>query len=304
VISRRELLLAAGAAAVAPARSVAITIDDLPRAGDWPADSPFEELLALNRDFLAPFRSGKLPLTGLATTGRWLLGPDQLDRILRLWLEAGAELGNHTHTHPDLNTAALGSYQADILACDRALRRVTKPRFFRHPFLHAGPDKSRRGSVEDFLTRHGYRIAPVTLDNSDYLFATAYGHALARGDEGAAARFRAAYLPYLESIFAFFEKRSTQIFGREIPQVLLLHVSRLNADAMPEILAMTARRGYRIIALEEALADRAYASRDEYYGPGGFSWIHRWSKTMGLPPRGEPSEPAFVREEFERLRRR
>lgn len=305
MISRRDLLLLPMAAA--PARSVAITIDDLPRGGDWPTDSAFAELRALNRDFLAPFRSRKIPLTGFVNSGRMGLDPVQLDQLLQLWLDAGAGLGNHTHTHPDLNAVSLEEYQANILDCDTALKRVVttkKPLYFRHPFLHAGPDRAKREGLEQFLEGRGYKVAPVTLDNSDYIFAAVYGHALARRDRATAGRVRTAYVPYLDSIFAFFEQRSVEVFGREIPQILLLHVSRLNADAMPDILGTIARRGYRIVTLGEALADRAYQSRDDYYGPNGFSWIHRWSKTMGLPPRGEPDEPTFIRDEFARTRRR
>jgi peptidoglycan/xylan/chitin deacetylase (PgdA/CDA1 family) len=242
VISRRDLLMAMAAA---PARSVAITIDDLPRGGDWPTASTFAGLMALDRDFLAPFRARQIPLTGFVNSGRRGLAPPQMDRVLRLWLAAGAELGNHTHTHPDLNTTPLDDYRADILECDKALKRVvTKPpRYFRHPFLHAGPDRAKREGLEQFLDGHGCKVAPVTLDNSDYMFATAYSHALAR-------------------------------------------------------------RGYPIAALGEALGDPAYESRGAYYGPGGFSWIHRWSKTLGMPPRGEPGEPTFIRDEFARTQRR
>ncbi len=304
MIRRREFLLLApalGALAKPTQRTVAITIDDLPRGGDWPTASTPTELLKLNRDFLAPFRRSKIPLTGFVNAGRMDLAPPQLDQLLRLWLLAGAELGNHTHTHPDLNNTPLETYVADIVRCHQALARVTKPRYFRHPFLHAGPDEAKRQGLERFLAGQGYRVAPVTLDNSDYMFAALYGHAAAKHDQAAASQIRAAYLPYLDSIFAFFEERSVEVFGREIPQILLLHVSLLNAHALPEILAMIERRGYRIDPLEAVLADPVYQSRDAYYGPSGFSWIHRWSRTMGLPNRGEPAEPEFIRTAFERL---
>ena len=193
------------------------------------------------------------------------------------------------------------TYVADIVKCHQALVRVTKPRYFRHPFLHAGPDEAKRQGLERFLAGQGYRVAPVTLDNSDYMFAALYGHATAKHDQAAASQIRAAYLPYLDSILPFFEQRSIEVFGREIPQILLLHVSLLNAHALPDILAMIERRGYRIDPLEAVLADPAYQSRDAYCGPSGFSWIHRWSRTMGLPNRGEPAEPEFIRAAFEPL---
>ncbi|HTP88967.1 MAG TPA: hypothetical protein VMJ34_18575, partial [Bryobacteraceae bacterium] len=79
------------------------------------------------------------------------------------------------------------------------------------------------------------------------------------------------------------------------------HVSQLNADAMPDLLAMFRRRGYRFVSLAEALKDPAYQLPDEYVGRGGFSWIHRWSMTKGMPNKGEPNEPAWIDEEFGKL---
>ncbi len=77
-------------------------------------------------------------------------------------------------------------------------------------------------------------------------------------------------------------------------QILLIHASQLNADLMPDLLAMFRRRGYRFVSLSEALADPAYRQREEYVGCGGFSWIHRWSKSKGMAPKGEPDPPQWV----------
>jgi len=41
----------------------------------------------------------------------------------------------------------------------------------------------------------------------------------------------------------FFEQRSIEVTGHEIRQILLLHASQLNADAMPELIAMMRHRG-------------------------------------------------------------
>lgn len=74
---------------------------------------------------------------------------------------------------------------------------------------------------------------------------------------------------------------------------MLIHANELNADLMPELLAMFRRRGYDFVTLGEALANEAYALPEEYVGPNGFSWIHRWSRTRGLPGKGEPEPPAW-----------
>ena len=72
---------------------------------------------------------------------------------------------------------------------------------------------------------------------------------------------------------------------------------------MPDLLAMMRRRGYRFLALDDALKDAAYRLPDEYFGPGGFSWIHRWSKTKGMPPKGEPDEPGWIAGEYGKLQK-
>lgn len=70
--------------------------------------------------------------------------------------------------------------------------------------------------------------------------------------------------------------------GRQIPQILLIHANQLNADQMPELLAMFRAQGYSFITLTEALEDPAYALPDDFTGPGGFTWIHRWAKAKHL----------------------
>ena len=86
--------------------------------------------------------------------------------------------------------------------------------------------------------------------------------------------------------------------GREIRQVLLLHVNELNADYVDELVDMVKRRGYEFISIDEALEDTAYLLPDNYTGQTGPSWLHRWAFTMDkhLPP--EPREPVFIRELF------
>jgi len=80
--------------------------------------------------------------------------------------------------------------------------------------------------------------------------------------------------------------------------VLLIHVSQLNADCMPELLKMMEHRGYRFVSLEAALKDDTYRLPDTYSGKGGISWLHRWSASRGIPNKGEPDEPTWIGEEF------
>ena len=295
-------LLAAGALA-AQSRQVAITIDDLPRGGDG-GGRDLPAVRAMTTKLLAPLRG--IPVIGFVNAGRVPeLGDDGLQEILRLWVANGATLGNHSNSHPDLNTTGLARYTEDILQGEPAVQKALghRPVYFRHPFLHTGPDAAKRQGLAKFLAEHGYIVAPVTLDNSDWMFAAVYGEALNRKDAALAAKVKAAYEPYMESVVAFFEERSKEVAGHEIAQTLLIHASQLNADCMPDLLAMFRRRGYRFVSLEEALRDPAYRMKEDYTGTGGFSWIHRWSRYLGMPNRGEPDEPEWIAAEYRKLGR-
>jgi len=107
----------------------------------------------------------------------------------------------------------------------------------------------------------------------------------------------------MESIFTFFEARSREVVGHDIPQTLLIHAHQLNADSMPSLLRMMRARGYEFVTLDRALADDAYRLPDLYAGPGGFSWVHRWSMTKKMKPKGEPDEPAFITDAYRKLRK-
>ena len=291
------VLFATAAFAAEGSRQVAITIDDLPRGGDR-GPSDLAGVQAMTDKLLRPFREQHIPVIGFVNAGRSQLDGPGLQQILDLWLQAGAQLGNHSYSHPDLNDVALNVYCDDIVRGEPAIREALarhgkKLEFYRHPFLHTGPTPEVKKALQDFLDQHGYRVAPVTLDNADYMYAVAYLQPELR------TRVRDEYVPYLESTVEFFERRSVEVFGREIPQILLIHASQMNADLMPELLGMFRRRGYSFVTLSTALADPVYRSPDEYAGRNGFSWIHRWSKTKGMTPKGEPDPPEWVAKAFD-----
>jgi peptidoglycan/xylan/chitin deacetylase (PgdA/CDA1 family) len=220
--------------------------------------------------------------------------------ILRAWLDAGLELGNHTFSHINLQKAPLAEYEEDVVRGETVTRmllaeRGKKLRYFRHPFLFTGTTPEYKRGLADFLDARGYTVAPVTIDNGDYIFAKVYFEARKRGDAATAKRVADAYVPYMESVFEHFERLSSETFGREVRQVLLLHANEINADRFDELAAMMKRRGYAFVTLEEALKDPAYKEPDALH-KYGVSWLHRWRTAKGLPVKWEPEPPKFVNE--------
>jgi hypothetical protein len=162
--------------------------------------------------------------------------------------------------------------------------------------LCTGMSLATKNDLGKFLNEHGYTIAPVTIDNADYIFSRAYDNAFDKKDKNLMKQIGAAYVPYLEAKMDYWERQSVKTFNREIKQILLLHANFINSDYFDDIARMLKKRGYKFVSLEEALKDEAYKLPDTFVRRNGISWLHRWTLDKGreniLP--NEPEVPAFV----------
>lgn len=280
---------------------MSITMDDLPVAPGRVRS--LEEAQEITENILAAFQEYGVPVIGFVNENR-LEVDGEVDpawvALLERWLEAGFELGNHGYAHLDLHRVDVTEWERDVVrgarVLDPLLARYGKtPRFFRHPFLHTGRSVAIRDRTSDFLKSHGYRVAPVTIDNQEWMFGFAYAEASTDAERN---RIADAYLRYMKSVVEFYEEQARAIVGEEIPQILLVHAYALNGDSLGELLGWLRQRGYGFIPLEEALDHPAYASADRYEGPAGITWLHRWAITQNMPKSifaGEPEAPEWIR---------
>jgi len=270
----------------AQSREIAITIDDLPVASVI-KDGDFQQ--KLTTELLTKLKKYNVPAIGFVNEGKLFRNDSLINErvdLLKQWLNAGLDLGNHTYSHKSLNLIPAKEYTKDLLKGERIIRGLIEGAgkeliYFRHPFLQTGRNIEARDSLENFLKEHNYKIAPVTIDNSDWVFASGYEKALRENDSTMMKKISDAYIPYMESKFEHFEFVSRELFDREMKQILLIHASKLNADHFNELADMMIERGYKFIPLKEALTDTAYNSPDTFFGAGGISWLHRWALTQG-----------------------
>jgi peptidoglycan/xylan/chitin deacetylase (PgdA/CDA1 family) len=283
-------------------REVSLTFDDLILQGPALSNKALREMTA---KLLRSAKANDVPLFGDVNEGKLYsdgkLDPERVS-ILRMWLDAGAELGNHTFTHRSLGSHSLASVEEDVIRGETITSKLLqergrKLRFFRHPVLQTGPDLNTKKEFERFLAGRGYTIAPVTIDNQDFIYAEVYARAKRRGDERLMKRVADDYIPYMERMFEFFEKLSVDVVAYEVKQVLLLHANELNADYFNELVRMMRRRRYSFITLEQALQDKAYSLPDAQ-STRGLSWIHRWALAKGMELRQEPREPDWLAKLF------
>ena len=286
----------------APRRRVAVTFDDLPFTGDG-GKTTLSELREFTSKLLGTLASNKIPAIGFVNERKLQHEGEREARIavLTMCTDAGLELGNHTYGHAGFYRTPLAAFQQQVVDGEPVTRsllaaRGMKLRYFRHPYLNTGPDLKTKEAFERFLDARGYRVAPVTIDNAEWIFAAAYAQALQRGDRETARRIADEYVPYMERMFEFYEGMSIELFGREIQQTLLVHANALNADHFGRVAHMMKRRGYEFVTLDEALKDKAYEHHDTYTGEMGISWLQRWAITRGGKFKKEPALPPYVQQ--------
>lgn len=304
VFLRAAACLLFGAEALSPVfaqqRSVAVTFDDLPVAGS----SDSAEARSINDSILKSLKKNHVPAIGFVIENRVQeIGASQGREILNRWVAEGNDLGNHTFSHTSFNELTVEQFEQEIVKGEHsfaaALAKAGKhPRYFRFPMNNAGGTREKHDAIANFLASRGYRLAPCTIDNEDYVFDARYRQILANKDDAAASKLRSDYLAYTATEIDYYSAVHKQIFGHEIPHVMLLHANRLNADVIDSVLRLFADRKYRFVSLGEALSDPEYATPDTLVTEFGWMWAYRWAKELGVKVNGslETEPPAWVLE--------
>jgi peptidoglycan/xylan/chitin deacetylase (PgdA/CDA1 family) len=249
----------ASAEALDPHPVVALTFDDLPAAGNLPPGQ--------NRTKIATALSAELKANHLEGTYAFVIGsklendPDA-QQALRIWLDAGMNIGNHTWSHPSLTDSSAEAYEQDIARNEPALQQYAQVRdwhWLRFPYLTEGETLEKRHAIRSWLYEHGYRTAQVTLDFEDYAWNDAYGRCSAKSDAEAIHWLQQSYLENAAEFIRLGRQEERIAFGHEIPNVLLLHATAFTTLMLPDLLDLLRQEGFRFAALAEVQHDPAYA---------------------------------------------
>lgn len=238
---------------------VALTFDDLPAAGSLPQGmSRVQIATKLASELKANHLKG---VYGFVNAAGMEDNPDA-QKALRLWVDAGMKIGNHTWSHPSLVERSAAEYEQEIARNEPALAQFARARdwrWFRYPYLEEGDTLEKRNAVRGWLREHGYRVAQVTLSFQDYEWNDAYGRCLAKSDEASIAWLRQSYLESAAAYVKLQRKEEVIAFGHEIPNVMLLHGMAFTTRMLPELIEQLRKEGFRFAPLAKVEEDAAYA---------------------------------------------
>ena len=141
--------------------------------------------------------------------------------------------------------------------------------------IREGKTERTKRAAENILKNQGYVNVPATIDNDEWKFNLDYVDALALGDERGARRIAKAYLAHMKERTAYFQALAKRAMGRDVSHILLLHMNKINADHLDDLLAWYAVQGWVFVTVEQALRDPVFAAPDLYTGPRGISQSER-----------------------------
>lgn len=261
---RKAILVAVGAmlcgcqtpTATSNALAIALTFDDLPVHGDAPAG---ETALSTVATMISVLEKQKITAHGFAN-GHWVVEQPPTAAALAQWRQSGLPLGNHGWSHRSLDSITVGQFEDELLRNEPLLKTAGNSgwRWFRFPFLHEGKDPAARAAARNVLARRGYRIAPVTMDFSDWQWTAPYARCTAKGDGAAIALLEKNYIEAARESVARSRQLSRDLYGHDVPYILLLHVGGMTAHMLPQLLELYRDERFRFVTLDEAASHPIY----------------------------------------------
>jgi peptidoglycan/xylan/chitin deacetylase (PgdA/CDA1 family) len=262
-------------------RKIAITIDDVPNTAMFHKDNYHSRLLEVLDSLRIPvsifINEGLITKTGDVTKNL---------ELLEDWVKkAYVAIGNHTFSHLRYSEVGYGPFKKDIEDGDVITRPLAikfnkSLAYFRFPYNDLGIDSVQQVEIRNALNDLKYKIAPFTVESSDWMFNAVYEYYLTRADFKNARKIGELYVSKTVEYIHFFDSLSNAVYGRNTSQIYLCHDNRLNSDYLKEILGTLASEGYQFISMDEAIQDPVYNQENRYYKKWGISWFYRWMSTQ------------------------
>jgi peptidoglycan/xylan/chitin deacetylase (PgdA/CDA1 family) len=250
----------------------------------------------------------KIPAMGFVNESRIHVDSNFENRIaiLKKWLNSGHELGNQGYTNKSYNLVPDDEYFAEITKGENLLRSLMrqynmKLRYFIPPYLHLGTNPRSYNNLLAFLRSKGYELVPVTITNDDWLFNRDYIKAIEMQDTELADTIKQRYIQFTHDRFVFYTEASRKLFGYMIDQVFLIHLNKINEDAIDEILKIPVKLGYHYSKLEQVLSGFPYNDiKYHAFSKSGISWFRKFDDIEGkvLDWKKEPQNEKYLDDLF------
>jgi hypothetical protein len=115
---------------------------------------------------------------------------------------------------------------------------------------------------------------------------------MAKHDDASVTYLETSYLATADEFIDVFRGLSKQLYGRDIPYVLLMHVGAFDARMLPRLIALFRAKGFQFVTLQQAESDPAYSFDPDIGHPGGGTLMELVAqvKKVNFPDNTEPDK--------------
>ncbi|MCF6217189.1 MAG: polysaccharide deacetylase family protein [Gammaproteobacteria bacterium] len=192
--------------------------------------------------------------------------------ILDYWLQQGFLLGNHSFNHVAIKQQkSLAEAQKNSQMNEQVMAQLERynnrtpkdDRVYRYTFLDEGFNSEIGTDFRNYLTTAGYKIAHVSINPADWVWAEKYEVCRQKNDTAAMNSLKSAFISYTLEVLKSRQEASQMLLQREIKHILLLHFSEFTADVLEPLLAALSQTGVKFISLDEAMSDPLYQQHQQ-----------------------------------------
>ncbi len=236
-------------------KRIALTFDDAPKesTAHFETAARRDELIRKLRDLEVP------AVLVFANSCKTKTAKQALEHLQKYQL-AGHKIGNHTCSHPRLDEVGFDTFRHDVEKNDSNLGTLmTKPKFFRFPFLNEGTDEAIRDRMRSWLRKNEYRHAAVSVDTEDFIYSWALNQARMKGRSINYEKVKEHFVSHVVDSVKYYDGLATQTLGYSPKHTLLLHEMDATVLFLDALVIKLRKEGWIIIGAEEAYSDPLYA---------------------------------------------
>lgn len=271
--------------------SLAITIDDLPAAGQ---DAKFITREDVSKNIIKALKDSKIPEVYGFVNGSLLYQTELQSRILKEWKNNGYLLGNHTFLHNDLAKVSTQDYIQDIEKNESTLidfvHNISELKIFRYPYLMEGNSLEKRYDIRSYFVKRNYKIAQVTIDSEDWSYNEAYIRCRNENLEKEAQQLIDNYIEHIFHVLTYSDKLAHYIYGenRKIPHILLIHYNALNAFSLPSLLDKMKKYNIKFVSSLTTINDPIFKEDFPLEMKAGIPFYEQMRRSRKLVYKGFP----------------
>lgn len=236
------------------AKEIALTFDDSPAESSlhFESNQRTDELLKKLKELSVP------PVIVFANPCKGVDSESTL-RQLKKYRDDGHLIGNHTCTHPRLDTVGIADFKADSKKADSLLAPYfSGQKYFRFPFLNEGADPKVRDEMRMWLHKNKYRNGMVSADNEDPIFSYKINQAKQQGKKIDYEKVKELFLDHITSSLKCADDLAKKVLGYSPKHVLLLHERDATIMFIDSLATELRDKGWKIISAVDAYQDKLY----------------------------------------------